>query len=141
MKESSQRSGTPLPEGVPKRKRVPASQGHLLGQMENTSGQGKRSQVPIEITGWNWGAFLLSWIWGVSNRVWISLLFFIPYVGFLIVFVLGAKGNEWAWRNRQWDSIEHFRRTQRKWAWWGLIVWMVFVIIIIIISATSDPNY
>jgi len=26
-------------------------------RIENTSGQGKRSTVPSEIKGWNWGAF------------------------------------------------------------------------------------
>ncbi|MCJ7808381.1 MAG: leucine-rich repeat domain-containing protein, partial [Dehalococcoidia bacterium] len=94
--------------------------GFLLEQMENTSGQGKLAKIPIEIRGWNWGAFFLNWIWGVGNSVWIALLCLIPFVSFIMRFVLGAKGNEWAWQNRKWDSIEHFKRTQRKWGWWGL---------------------
>ena len=36
-----------------------------------------------------------------------------------MLFVLGAKGSAWAWRNGRWDSVEHFKRVQRKWAIWG----------------------
>ena len=45
---------------------------------QNTSGQGKEAIIPSEIEGWCWGAFLLTWIWGIGNRVWISLIVFIP---------------------------------------------------------------
>jgi len=38
-------------------------------------------------------------------------------------FVLGAKGNEWAWRNRRWRDLAHFRRVQRNWAIAGAIFW------------------
>jgi hypothetical protein len=86
----------------------------------NTSGQGKASVVPAEIMKWNWGAFLLSWIWGIGNQTYIALLTLIPYVGFIMIFVLGVKGSEWAWKNKQWESIEHFQQVQKKWAWWGL---------------------
>jgi hypothetical protein len=36
--------------------------------------------------------------------------------------VLGAKGNEWAWKSRRWRSIDHFKRHQRGWAIAGLFV-------------------
>jgi Cytochrome oxidase complex assembly protein 1 len=29
-----------------------------------------------------------------------------------------------AWRNGRWDSVDHFRRVQRKWAIWGLVIWI-----------------
>ena len=41
---------------------------------ENTSGQGSSAVVPKEVHGWNWGAFLLNWIWGIGNNVWLALL-------------------------------------------------------------------
>jgi hypothetical protein len=80
--------------------------------------------VPPEIRGWNWGAFLLNWIWGIGNNTFIALLTLVPVFGLIMPFVLGAKGNHWAWRNRRWDSVEHFRRVQRKWAIWGAIIWI-----------------
>lgn len=88
--------------------------------MENTSGQGKLATIPEEIRGWNWGAFLLNLIWGIGNNVWLALITLIPYVGLIMPIVLGVKGSEWAWRNKRWDSIEHFKRTQRTWAKWGI---------------------
>ena len=37
--------------------------------------------IPPEIDRWNWGAFLLSWIWGVGNNTFIALLSLVPIVG------------------------------------------------------------
>lgn len=42
--------------------------------MENTSGQGVAAVVPPELDRWNWGAFLLNWIWGIGNNTFIALL-------------------------------------------------------------------
>jgi hypothetical protein len=83
----------------------------------NTSGQGFSAIVPPELQGWNWGAFLLTWIWGIGNKVWLALLALIPIpiAGLAVAIVLGVKGNEWAWQSKKWDSIEQFRRTQRTW--------------------------
>jgi hypothetical protein len=80
--------------------------------------------IPPEIDRWNWGAFLLNWIWGVGNNTFIALLTLIPLVGLVMPFVLGAKGSRWAWRNGRWDSVEHFKRVQRLWAIWGAIIWL-----------------
>ena len=99
---------------------------------ENTSGQGKLAVVPEEIRGWNWGAFLLNWIWAWGNRVWIGFLALIPYAGIIMAIVLGVKGSEWAWQNKRWDSIEHFKRVQRKWAYWGAGVAILGIVLGII---------
>ena len=107
---------------------------------ENTSGQGKSAIIPEEVKGWNWGAFVLTWIWGLFNSVWIALLVFIPLFGFIWCFVVGAKGNEWAWRKRKWDSIEHFKRTQRKWSIAGVVVFVIGVIILVaVLAGPSSP--
>lgn len=93
--------------------------------MENTSGQGKAAIVPDEVKGLAWGAFLWSWIWGLFNRTWIALLIFVPIVGLVMWVMLLLKGREWAWRNKHWDSVEHFNMVQRRWAKAGLIVLFV----------------
>lgn len=89
---------------------------------DNTSGQGAMAVLPREIQGWNWGAFLLTWIWGIGNNVLIALLMFVPFVNLVMWFLLGAKGNEWAWRSKRWASVEEFHRVQRTWTKWGVIV-------------------
>ncbi len=90
---------------------------------ENTSGQGSSAPVPPEIKGWNWGAFFLTWIWGVGNNVWIALtaLVPLPFVGLATSILVGIKGNEWAWQSKKWESVEKFHRTQRVWMIWGFI--------------------
>ncbi len=99
--------------------------------MENTSGQGNNAIVPTEIDNWNWGAFLTNWIWGIGNNTFIALLVFVPMVGFVMPFVLGAKGSRWAWRNKKWESIEEFKRVQRKWMQWSLIFYAGFIVLMI----------
>lgn len=95
--------------------------------MDNTSGQGAAADVPPEARRWSWGAFLLNWIWGIGNNTFIALLMFVPVVNLVMLFVLGAKGGEWAWRNTKWDSVGHFQRVQRLWAIWGAVAWAAVI--------------
>jgi hypothetical protein len=99
----------------------------------NTSGQGYSAIVPTELIGWNWGAFSLTWLWGMSNRVWISLLALIPFplISIAMMIILGIKGSEWAWQYKKWDSIEQFQKSQRKWKIWGIASLLAPVVLII----------
>ena len=113
--------------------------------IENTSGQGPASRVPPEIQRWNWGAFLLNWIWGIGNNVLLALLVFVPFFGFIWMFVVGARGSEWAWRNKRWDSVAQFQATQRKWARWGavlLLAWVALAVLFFvgIVSLLKDSD-
>jgi len=96
--------------------------------------------VPDGVKGWSWGAFLLNWIWAIGNRSWIGLLAVIPYVGWIMAFWLGFKGREMAWKNKQWDSLEHFNRVQRRWSQWAIGI-MVVAIIGGILAAIGGPAY
>lgn len=92
--------------------------------MQNHSPVHRTSTLPSELRGWNWGAFFLNWVWGLAHNTPIALLMFVPGVNIVMLFVLGAKGNEWAWANNQWRDVEHFKRSQRLWArvGWGAFV-------------------
>jgi Cytochrome oxidase complex assembly protein 1 len=96
--------------------------------MLTSSAPSPPAPVPPEIDRWNWGAFLLSWIWGIGNNTLIALLAFIPLVGFVMMFVLGAKGSAWAWSNKRWESVEHFKRVQRNWAIAGVVFWLALIV-------------
>ena len=106
---------------------------------ENTSGMGRDAEIPEGVKGWSWGAFMFNWIWAVSNRTWIGLFALLPYVGFLMAVALGIKGREWAWRNKKWESVEHFQRVQRRWSLWSLL--FVGVAIVGILAAIAIPAY
>jgi hypothetical protein len=99
--------------------------------MSSAQGVADPRPIPPEIDRWNWGAFLLNWIWGIGNNTFIALLALIPFFGFVMMFVLGAKGSRWAWRNGRWDNIEHFKRVQRRWAIWGAVVWIASVVLFV----------
>ncbi len=106
-------------------------------QITNNSGQGNRSTLPPELSSWNWGAFFLSWIWGIGNNTWIAFLTFIPLVNLVMIFILGAKGTEWAWQNKTWENYDHFKRVQKLWATWGLILFIIFVLLLFFITIAA----
>lgn len=102
----------------------------------NTSGQGSNAQVPEEIKRWNWGAFLLSWIWGIAHGVWLSLLALVPYAGLIMAIILGIKGNEWAWQAQHYNSIEEFKEREHRWSVAGFIVFIVMIVMIILFMSS-----
>jgi len=94
--------------------------------LENTSGHGLFTTIPEEVKRWNWGAFWLTWIWGLFNGVYISLLGLIPIINIFMSFYLGAKGNELAWRSMYWHGEIDFLKIQKKWAIAGWITSILF---------------
>lgn len=99
---------------------------------ENTSGQGSSAVVPEEVKGWSWGGFSLTWIWGIFNGVWLSLLaLVVPWP--VMNIVLGVKGRELAWQSKRWGSVEQFNDTQRKWTIAGIILGVLGIVIPIIL--------
>ena len=95
---------------------------------------------PDGIKGWSWGAFLLSGFWAIGNRTWIGLLAFVPYAGLIMAIILGIKGREWAWKNKEWESVEHFNRVQRKWSIWGVVV-LSASFVVGLLAAIALPAY
>ncbi len=105
--------------------------------------------------GLNWGGFLLPFIWGPANSVWIGLLglaVLIPYVGWMVCLGVGVyllvKGNELAWRSgRAWQSVEQFHAVQKAWTMWGLVVTGISIVLGILvygamyIQATQGGQY
>lgn len=121
----------------------------LRSKSNNSSGGGLLNplvEVPAEIKSWNWGAFLAAPLWSLSNKVWLGLLCWIPYLSsvsmtwklgycgtkgiylsvippyLILALVLGFKGNEWAWKCKKWESISVFKASQRGWTVAGLFL-------------------
>ena len=109
--------------------------GEKFNNKETHSKLSDTKNFPDELKKFNWGAFLVTWIWGLGNNVRISLwsllglLAFIPAISIFIaipIFAfqiwLGINGNKLAWGNNQWDSVEQFNTVQKKWAMWSAII-------------------
>jgi len=111
----------------------PITSPYIAPGFVNTSGMGSGASVPPGLGEWNWGGFLLTWIWGIGNNVWWSFLVFVPYLGAMVIpWVLAFKGNEWAWQNKRWESIEHFQKVQRTWTKWGFGITIVATLLLAI---------
>ncbi len=94
------------------------------------------TNIPKGVKGWSWGAFFLSWIWALGNRVWIGLLAIIPVVNIVMAVILGIKGREWAWKTNRWSTLDEFNKSQRN---WSLAGWIIFSLLIV--SGILIPNY
>ena len=106
-------------------------------QPKQTAARAEEPDLEAELNKWNWGAFLLGPIWGLGNSVGRSFLTLIPIYGIYEWILLGQRGNRWAWEHRHWESVVAFRKTQRKWALWGVIVIALLLIIVIASSGSS----
>lgn len=113
---------------------VPRPRGGIGG---NDSGTGESAMVPPEVGNWNWGAFFLPLFWGHAHnqggRAWaIFLTNLIPLVGGFIslalTIMMASQGNSLAWKHRRWDSVEHLKKTERVWFFWGMGVLALSVI-------------
>jgi len=112
---------------------------------KNMSGKGSKYPVPNAVSKkFNWGAFTLTWIWGLGNSTYITLLIFatflfawIPIVNLIVSLGLciwfGIKGNTWAWQNKHFVSIASFHKYQKKWAIASIIYWIITLVVIPII--------
>lgn len=94
----------------------------FCGQKTSSGTSPVVQEIPNEIKGWSWGGFLMSWLWSIGNKTWIGLLALIPYAGLIMNVVLGVKGREWAWKNKQWESVDQFKKVQKNWAVWGVVL-------------------
>jgi len=95
---------------------------NMLGEKLVYNSNFEGTEIEKELSKWNWGAFFLNWFWGIFNKSYLTLFALIPLLGAIWAIVCGIKGNEWAWRNKKWESIEHFRKDQREWAMIGTLL-------------------
>lgn len=106
----------------------------------NDSGMGQASYLPHELNGLNWGAAILTVIWGGAMKVpgmsllgW-ALLLMLPVIGFIFPFYLLLKGNEIAWKNRWWSSHDEFRAVQKKWTLIGVALAVIILLLFVLFS-------
>ena len=103
--------------------------------------------------GWNWGGFLLPYLWLVGHgRVTLGLLLLlswsIPLVGWLNLvaypltgFYLGLNGFTVAWRHQPYHDLEQLREREREWAIWGFIGIVLLVVGAAFFMAFLAPVY
>jgi len=89
-------------------------------------GQITANKPKSEIAGFNWGAFIGTWIWGLFNKSYITLwalplTFTTGALPFYIV--CGLKGNEWAYEKKSDKDIKKFHAGQKV----QTIIWTILI--------------
>lgn len=137
---------------------------HNDATAENNSGKGRLYVVPGDVIGWSWGAFFWGLIWALFHRVYVIFWVLLPVSALLlqarfgrelteaqaagrmfllllcaisVQFILGRKGREWAWQNRRWDGVAHFKLVQSRWNLSGIIVFVPLISVITWFYASS----
>lgn len=101
-------------------------------------GEPSSRAIDTELKRWNWGAFLLGWLWAAFHRIyWPMFLFAAGFMNAIISFVfplistagsllislaalginiyLGLNGSHMAWDLGCYNSLQHFKDKERKW--------------------------
>jgi len=104
----------------------------------------KGKNIPKELNEFNWGAFLLTFIWGWKYKAWVTFLA-IPLILIqmplclnwillvLLQFYCGFKGNEWAYQVEYWKKPADFRKSQTLWAVSAITISVVVPFIVLVI--------
>lgn len=85
------------------------------------------TNVPAEVKGCNWGAFMYNIFWGIGNKTYLPLLCLIPVFNFVWIFVCGFKGNEWAWQKNDYKDVATFKAVQATWNRAGLVQFVITI--------------
>jgi len=96
-------------------------------------------ELPEGVRGWNWGAFMFTFFWGIGNRAYLSFLALVPILNIVWPFICGGLGNKWAWQSGYFKDVETFRMVQSTWNRAGLlsfIICVAMVVFYLIIGAT-----
>lgn len=100
----------------------------------------KGKDIPTELDEFNWGAFLLTFIWGIRFRVWITLLA-IPLILFqmplklnwllyiILQFYCGFYGNKLAYQTQYNKTAKEFRKQQEKWSITAITLYILLPVI------------
>ncbi|WP_101773834.1 ribonuclease G [Peptostreptococcus faecalis] len=92
-------------------------------------------ELENELDKWSWGAFTLSFYWGIGNKAYLALLTLIPVFNLIWMFVCGIKGRKWAWNNYKEGNLETFLEIQKTWDRAGLVTLFIYLAIILIYLA------
>lgn len=82
--------------------------------------------------GFNWGAFMFTWIWGIGNSAYLTLLCFVPLLNLIWPFICGFKGNEWALNSGAFQTVEEFNAAQKTWNRAGIAMFILMAVFILI---------
>lgn len=105
----------------------------------------KGKDMPKELKDFNWGAFLLTFIWGIKHKAWITLLA-IPLIIYqlplginwilytILQFYCGIKGNMWAYQVDWWMSPKDFRKKQAIWSGTAIAINILIPILLLTLA-------
>lgn len=84
------------------------------------------SESKALINKFNWGAFLIPFLWGLAFGIGIKLLICLIPIPFLPNFIFGIKGNKWA-LSKYYKPIEAYKFEQNLFIIIGIIINLILI--------------
>lgn len=85
--------------------------------------------------GWNWGAFMMPFQFGIGNKAYLCLLTIVPLLNFIWIFVAGFNGAKWAYESGEFNTVAEFNASMRTWNRAGLVTFIITVVVLVLYFA------
>lgn len=80
--------------------------------------------------GWNWGAFMFPFQFGIGTKAYLTLLVLVPFLNFIWLFVSGAQGAKWAYDSGCFKNVDEFNGAMKSWNRAGLVSAIIVAVVI-----------
>ena len=96
----------------------------------------EKNNKQVALPKWNWGAFGLTWIWGMKNNVPLMLLGAIPGINLVISVIGGLYGYQWLWEKGSYQTIEEMKQGEKLWNVLGIVnaIWYIMLFSLLILA-------
>lgn len=99
-------------------------------QKQNTGDYGESSTAEIPVFKFNFGAFLLGFIFALVTGAYKCLITLIPFLNIVFMFISGFKGEQWAWESGKYSTEDDFREVMNKWNKIGKISFIILCVLV-----------
>jgi hypothetical protein len=113
------------------------------GDTRNTSGTGKSAELPPQARGWNFAGFVPFGLFAFSHQLPLLgvLGVFAMWMGplyYILGFIIGFKGKEWAWQYRKFSSVQQYEKTIEAWNKAGVACLLLSFLIVFIFMLSDN---
>jgi hypothetical protein len=80
--------------------------------------------------GWNWGAFMFPFQFGIGTKAYLTLLTLVPILNFIWFFVSGSQGAKWAYDSGYFENVDEFNGAMKSWNRAGLVSAIIIAVVL-----------
>ena len=95
---------------------------------EERTSSGAERPARLDAVGWNWGAFMFPFVWGIGHRVYRVFWLFVPLFNLYWIFRIGLNGTEWAWEKGNFSDSNSIKEIESPWQRAGFVYFWISIV-------------